>query len=138
MNIFKNRTIGFWIGLSSSIIMLISSIAFIIYDYGDRTYSHFTVLLIILGVLFELAIVFKNNIFLPMLPSIFFGAALSIHLYLGLPTLSDIVNGVNFIGGNASAVIIFGGLFIVGTIGALVSSFMKQTKEDNKIISSPI
>lgn len=124
MKIFKNRSLGFWIGLFASVLMLISNIAFIIYDDGDRTFSYLTFTLILVGVLSELLVIFKNYSFAPILPPVFFGGGLAIHLYLGLPTLSDVVNGVNFIGGDPTAVIAFGVPFILGTVIAIVASFM--------------
>ena len=64
----------------------------------------------------------------PLLSAVCFGCALSWHLYIGLPTLSDIWNGVNFIGGNAQAVITFGVFFAVAAVFGVASCFMNQRK----------
>lgn len=133
MVLFKDRTIGFWIGFMAACFMLVADVAFIIYDYGDRTFSFITFSLIVLGVLGEGLVVLKNYSFAPLIPSICFGVALSMHFYLGFPTLSDVVNGVNFIGGNPQAVLIFGIAFVLGTIATLISCFMKQTKSEGQI-----
>ena len=110
--------------------MLAADIVFIIFDYGDRTFSFVTFGLIIAGFAAELLVLIKNYYFAPLLSSICFGVALSMHLYLGFPTLSDVVNGVNFIGGNPQAVIIFGIAFLIGTVASLVSCFMNQSKSE--------
>lgn len=128
MGFFNNRTAGFWIGVSASILMLIGDLLFIVTDYGDRTFSLTTFILILVGVLGEVLVIFTNFKFAPLIPSICYGVALSLHLYLGLPTLSDVMNGVNFIGGNPTAVIQFGIIFFLGTIAAIVSCFMEQSK----------
>ena len=128
MRFFKNRTVGFWIGLAAAFLMLIADIIFIITDYSDRTFSMVTFILILIGVAGEGLIIVKDFKFAPLLPSICFGVAMSIHLYLGLPTLSDVMNGVNFIGGDPNAVIVFGAIFLIGTFFAIVSCFMKQSK----------
>jgi len=128
MRFFKNRTVGFWIGLAAAFLMLIADIIFIITDYSDRTFSMVTFILILIGVAGEVLIIVKDFKFAPLLPSICFGVAMSIHLYLGLPTLSDVMNGVNFIGGDPNAVIVFGAIFLIGTFFAIVSCFMKQSK----------
>jgi len=128
MRFFKNRTVGFWIGLLATCLMLITDIIFIITDYSDRTFSLVTFILILIGVAGEVLIIVKDFKFAPLLPSILFGVAMSIHFYIGLPTLSDKINGVNFIGGNPNAVIEFGVVFLIGTFLAIVSCFMKQSK----------
>ncbi|MEK3669825.1 MULTISPECIES: hypothetical protein [unclassified Paenibacillus] len=133
MVLFKDRTSGFWIGFLAACLMLAANIAFIIFDYGDRTFSFVTFGLIIAGVLGELLVLVKTYSFAPLLPSICFGVALSMHLYLGFPTLSDVINGVNFIGGNPQAVIIFGIAFAIGTVASLVSCFMKQSRSEGLI-----
>lgn len=132
MVLFKDRTLGFWIGFLASCLMIAANIAFIIFDYGDRTFSFITFGLIIAGFLGELLVLLKNFYFAPFLSSVCFGAALSMHFYLGFPTLSDVMNGVNFIGGNPQAVVVFGILFTIGTISSLISSFMEQSKSGGR------
>jgi len=133
MVLFKDRTLGFWIGFLAASLMLVANIVFIIVNHGDRTFSFITFGLIIVGVLGELLVLLKNYFFAPILPAVSFGVALSMHFYLGFPTLSDVVNGVNFIGGNPQAVIVFGIAFAIGTIAALISSFMKQSRSEGFI-----
>lgn len=133
MVLFKDRTSGFWIGFMAACLMLAADIVFIIFDYRDRTFSFVTFGLIIAGFAAELLVLIKNYYFAPLLSSICFGVALSMHLYLGFPTLSDVVNGVNFIGGNPQAVIIFGIAFAIGTVASLISCFMNQSKSEGLI-----
>lgn len=126
---FKKRPLGFWLGAIAACVMLVANIVFILVDRGDRTFSWITAILILVGVLGEALVIGKNPVFAPLIPAICYGVALSMHLYLGLPTLSDVVNGVNFVGGNPTAVLAFGGIFLVGTVLALAASFMRQTEK---------
>lgn len=128
MKAFCDRTIGFWIGLVASVLMLVGDVVFIIVDGDDRTFSFITFGLILAGVVCQALVVFFDWKVMPLLCAVCFGTALSYHLFLGLPTLSDVVNGVNFIGGDPVAVVVFGGVFAVGTLLTLCASFMNQRK----------
>ncbi len=128
MKAFSDRTIGFWIGLVASVLMLVGDVAFLITDSADRTFSYITFGLILAGVVCEALVVFLDWKVMPLLCAVCFGAALSYHLFIGLPTLSDVVNGVHYIGGNPTAVVVFGGIFAVGTLLTLCASFMNQRK----------
>ena len=126
--IFKNRTVGFYLGLIGCLAALIGAIGLVATDRGDITFSWITVILVALGVLFECLNATTDLAVAPLLCAVCFGCALSWHLYIGLPTLSDIWNGVNFIGGNAQAVIVFGVFLAVATVFGVASCFMNQRK----------
>lgn len=128
MKVFSNRTIGFWIGFAASVLMLAGDAAFIATDRADRTFSFLTFGLILAGVACQALVVVFDWKVMPLLCAVCFGSALSYHLFLGLPTLSDVVNGVNYIGGNPAAVVVFGGIFAAGTLLTLCASFMNQRK----------
>lgn len=128
MKLFNNRTVGFWIGLAASALMLVGDALFLITDGSDRTFSFITFGLILAGVACQVLVVFFDWDVMPLLCAVCFGTALSYHLFLGLPTLSDVVNGVNYIGGNPTAVVVFGGIFAAGTLLTLCASFMNQRK----------
>lgn len=127
----KGRTFGYWLALAVAVTMLVADFVFLATDKGDRTFSFVTFLFVLAGVAVELVyVVLDFNVldFLPAVSCICYGVALGQHWKLGLATLSDIWNGVTFVGGNYKAVLIFGILFIVCTFLSLVSCFMKQKK----------
>lgn len=130
MRAFHNRTIGFWIGFVASLLMLVADVVFILTDGTDRTFSYITFGLILAGVVCQIFVVSCDWKVMPLLCAVCFGSALSYHLFVGLPTISDVVNGVNFIGGNPTAVVVFGAIFAVGTLLTLCASFMNQRKPD--------
>ena len=129
MNIWKNRTIGFWLGVAAAVLFLMADIVFAITTYSDRVFSWITFGLIMAGIVFEVLNVLTGQKWIPLMTAICFGTAFAFHLYIGLPTLSDIVNGVNFVGGNPTAVIVFGILFLIGVILSVAACFMEQKQE---------
>lgn len=116
------------IALGTAIVLLIADIAFFIFDGGDRTFSYVTFFAGLGGAVFlVMHFLFSTKLdFIPLIASALLGIALGMHLFLGLPTLSDIVNGVNFVGGNSSAVVVFGSIFLVANISSVFICFMKQ------------
>ncbi len=128
MKFFQNRTKGFWTGAAAALIFLIADVAFLATNHSDRVFSWITFALILAGVVFEILVTVTDLKIMPLLSAVCFGAGLSFHLYIGFPTLSDIMTGVNFIGGNADAVIIFGVICLAGTILSAISCFCDQRK----------
>ena len=127
----KGRTVGYWLALAAAVVFLVADIIFIATDSKDRTFSLLTFLFILVGVVLEIAYVVLDKRFLDFLPILScacYGVALGKHWFLGLETLSDVWNGVVFVGGNAKAALIFGIIFAVCTLVAIVSCFMKQKK----------
>lgn len=125
---FSDRTAGFWVGVTGAAIIFVSCVVFMATDISDRTFSWVTTLLLLAGCAFQLVNIFTNLRIAPLGASVLFGVGTAVHLYVGLPTLSDIWNGVNFIGGNPTAVIVFGALFAAGMVLSMVSCFMEQRK----------
>lgn len=118
-----NKAAGHIPGMLAVLFALVSVIVFCITDSSDRTFSWITFGLIFAGSILEIVNIVKGWEILPLLSAVSIGAGMSWHLYIGFPTLSDIMNGVNFVGGNANAVIIFGILFLISTILEIVVCF---------------
>ena len=127
-NVFSARTLGFYLGLIACLAALIGAVGMIATDLGDITFSWITIALMVAGIAFGCLNCFTDVSFAPLFCALFLGCGFSWHLYKGLPTLSDIWNGVNFIGGNAQAVIVYGIFFAVACLLSIVSSFMAQRK----------
>ena len=127
-NLFRARTAGFYLGLLASLAALIGAVGMIATDLGDITFSWITIALMAAGILFECINCVTDLSDAPLLSALCFGCGFSWHLYKGLPALSDIWNGVNFIGGNAQAVIVYGVFFAVATLLSVISCFMAQRK----------
>ena len=126
-------TTPMYFGEAVAVISAVSAVIFIVMDRSDRTFSPVTVLLLLLGaVSWLLALVVKKDL-VPLVATVFLGAGLSVHLYQGLPTLSDIWNGVNFIGGNPIMVVVFGVVFGIVTILSVISLFLNLYEESAQL-----
>lgn len=126
----KNRTIGYWLGLVAAVLAIVSAIAFIAVDYSDeKTFSLTAFIIMLVGGCSFLLVAFTKFQFAPIVPCALYIAGFSLELQATLPSLSDVWNGVNFIGGNGITGLVFTILFAVSAILSIVSNFMEQTKE---------
>ena len=131
MNYIKNKLaskgVPGIVAYALCLVSLIVDIVFIAVDVGDVTFSTGCFVCVLVGSLIGLADLFTDKtagVFL-LVASMLFSAGLAFHLYAGLPSLSDLMNNVNFIGGNQAAAIGFGIVFIVVTLALIVINFMK-------------
>ncbi len=80
----------------------------------------------IVGALSFLLVAFFDFKFLTLIPCLLYIAGFCLSLQATLPSLSDVWNGVNFIGGNGLVSLPFTVCFGVSAILSIVSCFMKQ------------
>lgn len=133
LQFFKNRTLAYWVALGASAVMLIADIFYLALDGDDTvTFSMFNFGMILAGALcFVIPTVFdfpSASVLTVGLAS--FGAASL--LAMSLESLSDIWNGVNFVGGNAVMAVVFAGIFLVCILTVAVTCFFPQTKSEKK------
>lgn len=103
---------------------MVAGIVFAVLDAGDVTFSMYCVACIVAGSLVGLAdAVFSRDILL-WISSLLYVAGVGFHLYAALPSISDLWNHVNFIGGNQTLAIIFGSVFVAVMAVLLVSNFV--------------
>lgn len=125
---YKNRTVGYWIGFAAAVISLVSGILYVAVDGSDRTFSTFSCVFAIVGGILFVAVAFTDFKFAPILPGICYIAAFAKTFLVTLPSLSDVWNGVVFIGGNAYLGLAFTICFFVSAVLCILSNFMKQKK----------
>lgn len=114
LNKFKNKSVAFYLIFSTACAFALLDVIFIACDGGDRTFSYLTFAMILVGsaiILSWLFLDFGFLDFMPVLGCACYGIAFAAHLKLALESLSDVWNGVNFVGGNATAGMVFAGLF---------------------------
>lgn len=126
--IFENRTIGFYIGLAVSCLALVTDIVFIIGDHADRTFSMLAFLLALAGALSYLVVCFVDFKYTLFVTGGLFIGAFVTELNVSLPSLSDVWNGVNFIGGNAFFGTAVAAVFLIASIGVIITAFMGERK----------
>lgn len=123
MELLKNKTMTFYIGLVGALIAMITDVVFVIGDHADRTFSVLAFILMLLGALVYAVWLVKDFKFIPLVSGGLFVGGFAVELYTVLPSLSDVWNGVNFIGGNAVFGSIVMGLFLVSTICMIIACF---------------
>lgn len=128
-NLFKSKSAAQYIAYTALLIGLIADIVFLVLDFGDFTFTTGCFVCILLGSLVGLADFFLNNDLCLWVASFLYSAAVGFHLFKGLQSVSDLWNGVNFIGGNQTLAIGFGIIFIVLAITLIVLNFCNTKKK---------
>lgn len=108
---------------------IIADIVFIAIDINDKTFSISCALCILLGSIVGLTDLFVGfrGVF-GWIASLAYAVAIALHINVALPSVSDLWNNVDFIGGNQEIAIIFGVIFIVFEIALLVLNFLEKDK----------
>lgn len=125
-NIFKDRTIAFYIGLGAAAAALIADILYIGLDYGDVTFSIATFAFVLIGALSEIAVVLLGWDFLILIPVVLCSIGFGIFVYTVIPSITDLFTQVNFYGGNQTLAIAFFVIFLITTLCSIVTVFFNQ------------
>ena len=126
---FKNRTFGFYLSFGSACVALIVAIVYAIAASGDRTFSVAGFALVLVGAVTEVIVLFTDFKFGPIIPTVFIAAGTSVTLVTCLPTLMDVLNGINFFGGNLGVAYAVPITLGVTVIAGCVASFMGMRKQ---------
>ncbi len=105
-------------------VALIGSILYLVLDGSDRTFHMVGFLLGIAGAVCTLLPVLTHCKAAPLVPTAFYAAAFGLVLRVAVPSLSDVWNHVNFIGGNAALGMAFAGVYFVCAILGCISCFL--------------
>lgn len=126
--VFEKRTLGFYLSLAAAAVGLIGSVLYIVLDGSDRTFTLFGFALALAGAVSTALIVFTKLKFAPFVPMALYTAAFGMVLRAAVPSLSDVWNKVNFIGGNAAMGCAFAGVFLLCAVLGCVSCFLGTEK----------
>lgn len=125
---FKNRTVGFYLSLVSALAALIIALVYVIVANSDRTFNLAGMIIIVIGALSEVLVLFTDLKFAPMVPTLLLSVGGAISFITCLPTMLDVLNGIQFFGGNLFiAEFVSFGMLAVILIGC-VASFMGMRK----------
>lgn len=114
-----------YVAYAAALVGLVADIVFIVVDGSDQTFTMGCFVCVLLGSLVALSDLFKsffNGIAL-WFAVMLYSVGLAFHLYEALPSISDLWNNINFIGGNQQAAIIFGCIFLAVTVVLIVANF---------------
>lgn len=127
---FKDRSIGFYIAMGVALLALIVDILYVALDHADtaRTFTWVGFALVLVAFFSNALTIFTPLSFAPIVPSLLYSVSFGVILKACLPSISDIWNGVNFIGGNGELGIVFSALFGVVAILGIVTCFLDMKK----------
>lgn len=127
----KKRTQGFTIGFISAVIALVTGI--VLWIYGSAVGDHYAVapIILILGACIALVGLVMKLPFLSILPGAAYMTAMGLYITSQMGNISGRLSDTGFgaTGTELGMLIAFCVLMLVATILALVTSFMKQSKE---------
>ncbi len=131
-NSFKNRTIGFYIGLAAAAIAFVGAVLYVATDASDRTFSAAGFALMLVGAAAEIVVIFSDIKVAPLVSALLYIVGFALTVNAALPSISDVWNGVHFIGGNATLGIIFSVTFFISAAAGIVACFMNERAEKIK------
>lgn len=127
----KKKTLGFTIGFISAVIALVTGI--VLWIYGSAVGDHYAVapIILILGACIALVGLVMKLPFLSILPGAAYMTAMGLYITSQMGNISGRLSDTGFgaTGTELGMLIAFCVLMLVATILALVTSFMKQSKE---------
>lgn len=122
-NVFKNRGLGFYMDLIAGAAALLGAILYIALDGTDKTFTVIGFALALAGAGSTALTVSTRLKFAPFVPTAFYAAAFGAALRVAVPSLSDVWNKVDFIGGNAAMGMAFAGVFFLCAVLGVFSCF---------------
>lgn len=130
--VFENRGPGFYLSLIAGVAALLGDILYLILDGSDKTFAPVGFGLALAGAVSTALVVFTRLKFAPFIPAALYAAAFGVVLRVAVPSLSDVWNKVNFIGGNAAMGMGFAGAFFVCALLGVVSCFTGGERESGQ------
>ncbi len=124
-----NRMPGVYVSLAAAVVSLAGAALYIALDGSDRTFTMLGFVLALLGAVSTGLVVLTRLKLAPIVPAVLYAASFGTVLRVAVPSLSDVWNKVNFIGGNAVAGCTFAGVFLLCAVLGCVSCFL-GTGED--------
>ena len=124
----EGRNIGFYLLLAAALAALAGAILYMVLDGEDRTFALPAFILALAGAVSTALAVFTRLKFAPLLPTALYAASAALVLRVALPSLSDVWNKVNFIGGNAALGMTFAGVFLLCALLGVAVCFMGTEK----------
>ncbi|MBR1847211.1 MAG: hypothetical protein IJ787_05805 [Bacilli bacterium] len=116
-------------------LLVIVDVLYIALNNGDHTFVWLTfILALVAAAILSLGAFAPKFLrpYVPLLASFAMAFAFANEFYVTLETLSDVWNGVTFIGGNATMGVTFTILFFLLAVVVIVSCFRKDNKEEAK------
>ena len=126
----KELSFGRMVLLVAGVIALAGSAAYFLLDGSDRTFHMAGFLLGIAGALSTIPALVTGFKMAPLFPVILYSVAFGLVLRVAVPSLSDVLNHVNFIGGNAALGMTFAGVYMFCALLGVIACFAGYGKKE--------
>lgn len=131
-NVLKGRGLGLSVSLTAGAAALAGAVLYLILDGADKTFAPLGFALALAGAASTALVVFTRLKFAPLVPAALYAAAFGVVLRVAVPSLSDVWNKVNFIGGNAALGMGFAGVFLLCAVLGAVACFAGTDPKEGK------
>ena len=121
--LFENRQAGLWFSVGAAVLALVSAILYIVLDGSDRTFSPVCLILMLCGAALTVLILQNRFTLASLFTSFCYSVGFAFALRQTLPSVSDVWNKVNFIGGNALMGSVFSGVFLICAVLSVIACF---------------
>lgn len=128
---FSDRTAGFWLIFAASVAAIAGAIVYIaVYAalstpaLAERNFSAVSFAFMLAGGVTGLAACLFDIGLLSLIPVALFSVATGMHVYTSIPSITDLITGVNFYMGTQEYAIAFIVIFAVISIAAVISCFL--------------
>ena len=122
--IVEGRKPTFHVELAAALAAVVCAVYYAVQANADGCFGVWFLLSLCAGVASIAAHAFLRWEFFLPLAGVFFGAATGFIVHDMLPTLSDVWNGVHFIGGNLTAYIVYTAFALLCAVCAIVCTFL--------------
>lgn len=123
-----SKSIGNYIALGVGVAALAVNVAYVIATAGDIVFSIAAFVLTFVGIAVQIGAVFAGAAFMQLIVVGLYAAGYAFVVASAIPTITDILNGVVFIGGNQTCAVVFLILFSVVAILGVVPCFLVREK----------
>ena len=129
---FKNKTVGFYIGAAGGLIGLVTTVIYLIYSLSVDLFAPEVFIFLLLGTLSEVLVLFVDWKFAPILPVLFFSLAFCLHINDRVLMFEEMINqiyGMNERGAILWVVLVLLALNLVSAIASIIASFSSRERE---------
>ncbi|MBQ7242715.1 MAG: hypothetical protein IJS52_00685 [Bacilli bacterium] len=115
-----------------AVVLIVTSVLYVAINSGDHTFAWLNFIMLLVGAAVLIGGTFLPAVikpYVPLVSAIAVAVAFGHQFQLTLETLSDVWNGVSFIGGSPAMGVTFSVLFFLAAAALIVRCFLKEKAE---------
>lgn len=129
---FKNKTIGFYVGLGGGAVGLITTIIYLVYTLVVGLFAPEVFVFLLLGTAACVLSLFFDWKFLPLVAAVFFSLAFGLHIHDRITMFQEMINriyGMNERGAILGVVILLLVFNVISIAATIFASFCERDKQ---------